>query len=197
MSNTLTAGIYSDGTGYGGKQLPGLGAMAVAAPSTGTVGGIDRASNTWWRNQASGSLGAQSVSTIQANMNTLYNSLVRGKDKPDLIVFGNALFGIFEGSLQPLQRFTDAGMANLGFTAYKFKGADVVLDGGIGGQAPANVGYFLNTDHLFLRPHKDRDMVPLGGEREPVNQDASTKIWAWAGAFTSDGLQFQGYFQAS
>jgi hypothetical protein len=197
MTNTLAASIYSAGTGYGGKELVGLGGMVVASPATGTVGGIDRASNTWWRNQATGSLGAQQTSTIQANMNTLYNSLVRGKDSPDLIVYGNALFGIFEASLQALQRFTDSKMAQLGFTSYKFKGADVVLDGGIGGNAPANVGYFLNTDYLFLRPHRDRDMVPLGGEREAVNQDASTKIWAWAGALTSSGLQYQGYFQGS
>jgi hypothetical protein len=58
----------------------------------------------------------------------------------------------------------------------------VVLDGGIysGGDSvnatwagsAANRMYFLNTNYLFLRPHADRNFVPIGGERQAVNQDA-------------------------
>jgi len=198
MSNKLAAGVYADGTGSGGKELVGLGAAVVASPSTGTYGGIDRSLWPFWRNQATGSLGAPDKTTIQGQMNTLYNSMVRGTDMPDLIVGANSIFGVYEASLQTLQRFTDSKLGQLGFTTYKYKGADVVLDGGIGGNCPANVFYFLNTKYLFLRPHKDRNMVSLDPSRRvAINQDAEVNILAWAGAITCSGAQFQGYFQGS
>lgn len=60
-------------------------------------------------------------------------------------------------------------MAELGFTSLKYYGAgnsmDVVLDGGIGGAIGANRMYLLNTNYIFLRPHKDRNMVAIGGDR--------------------------------
>ena len=45
MMNNLCSGLYSDGTGSGGKQITGLQAAISATPTTGTYGGIDRA--TW------------------------------------------------------------------------------------------------------------------------------------------------------
>ena len=90
MKNTVTTGIYSDGTGTAGKQITGLQAMVVASPSTGVVGGIDRATWTFWRNQTfdfSSALGASaSASNIGVGFNTLYASTSRGSDVVDLIV---------------------------------------------------------------------------------------------------------------
>jgi hypothetical protein len=194
MSNNIQTAIYSDGTGSGGKQLTGLGAAVVASPSTGTYGGIDRATWSFWRNQATGSLGAQTTSTILGNMNTLWASLVRGADRPDLIVMGTGLWGTLMGALTPMQQFVNSNTANIGFPSVKFLGADVVMDG----SAPTNAAYFLNTNYIFLRPHKDRNMVPLSPQRRvAINQDAEVQILAWAGNLTMSGSQFQGYFQGS
>ena len=95
-------------------------------------------------------------------------------------------------SLQAQQRFTDPKTGDLGFPTIKFMDADVVLDGGIGGYCPANTGFMLNTKYIFLRPHKDRNFVPIGGERQAVNQDAVVKLIGWAGNLTCSGSQFQG-----
>ena len=43
IENLISTGIYSDGTANNGKQITGLQTMVVASPSTGVVGGIDRA----------------------------------------------------------------------------------------------------------------------------------------------------------
>jgi hypothetical protein len=196
LLNLCAEAFYSDGTGYGGKQLPGLGAFIIAAPTSGSAGGIDR-SNTWWRNAATGSLGVPTSANIQGFMNTAFNGVVRGNDAPDLILFGTTVYGTFEASLQPQQRFTDPKMAELGFQSLKYKGAVVVLDGGIGGNCPAAVGYMLNTKYIHWRPHKDRDVAVIGGDRVPVNQDAITRILAWAGAMTVSGMKYHVYFQAS
>jgi hypothetical protein len=191
MANTLAQGVYSDGTGSGGKQLVGLQAAVSATPTTGTYGGIDRATWTFWRNYYLAS--TTTSSNIQSAMNTVYSNLCRGKDHPDLILTDNNGWQQFSASLQTLQRFTDSKMADLGFASLKYMGADFVLDGGIGGYCPTSYMYFLNTDYLFLRPHKDRNMVSLDPQkRAPVNQDAEIQILAWAGALTCSGAQFQG-----
>lgn len=197
MENKMAEGLYSDGTGYGGKQLTGLQAAIIAVPTTGTYGGIDRATWTFWRNQVSTG-GALTAANVQGRMNGLWASMVRGKDKPDLILFDVNCWSAFVESLQPLQRFTNPKLAELGFENLKFMGADVVLDGGLGGFCPSDTGYFLNTNYLFYRPHRDRDMVPLSpNSRAPVNQDAEVSILAWAGQLTCSNMSLQGFFDGA
>ena len=74
--------------------------------------------------------------------------------------------------------------------------SDVVLDGGIGLPQTANHMWFLNTKYIIFRPHADRNFVPIGGERQAVNQDAVVKLIGWAGNLTSSGVQFQGVLSA-
>lgn len=200
MMNQLAQSVYSDGTGSSGKEITGLNAAVPADPTTGTYGGIDRATWTFWRSKLydfSAAAVTPSATTIQGAMNTLWSSLIRGSDRPDLIVLDTNYWTFFLGSLQAQQRFTSPETGNLGFPSIKFMDSDVVLDGGIGGFCPANTGFMLNTKYLKWRPHKDRNMVPLSPNRRyAINQDAEVQILAWAGNLTSSGAQFQGRLQA-
>ena len=197
MANLVAQGVYSDGTAASGKQITGLAAQVIAVPTSGSPGGIDRATWNFWRNQtfdaSTDGGGATTAANIQTYFNRLWAKCVRGNDRPDLIVVDNTYWGLYMGSLQAIQRFTDSDSARLGFVSVKFMDADVVLDGGIGGFMPASTAYFLNTKYLHFRPHRDRNMVPLSpGQRYSINQDAAVQILAWAGNLTSSGLQFQG-----
>jgi hypothetical protein len=191
MANLVANGIYSDGSGSGGKQITGLNA-AVAVTPTNTYGGIDRTAFTVWKNQVVDTSGIIAT-TIQASFNSLYAKCVRGVDQPNLVVVDNATWQLYMASLQAIQRFTSSGEANLGFSTVKYMTADVVLDGGIGGNCPTNTAFFLNTKYIFWRPHRDRNMVALTPKsRVSVNQDAETQILAFAGNLTSSGSKFQG-----
>jgi hypothetical protein len=193
MANLVSAGLYSDGSGAGGKQLTGLLAAVSKTPTTGVYGGIDRATYTFWQNKATNPGTAISATTIQANMNAMWASLVRGADKPDLIPMDNTFWGFYMASLQNIQRFSDSEMARLGFTTVKYMSADVILDGGIGGDIAVTTMYFLNTNYLHFRPHRDRNFVALDpNKRYSVNQDAVVQILAFAGNLTCSGAQFQG-----
>jgi hypothetical protein len=197
MANQLSTSIYSDGTGNGGKEVTGLDVAVPTDPTTGTYGGINRATWSFWQSGAFDAAtdggAAVSSSNIQVYMNALWAKLVRGSDRPDLIVMDNIMWAYYMGSLQPQQRFTDPTQANLGFPSIKFMDADVVLDGGIGGAAPEKTAFFLNTKYLSWRPHRDRNMVPLSPDRRyAINQDAEVQILAWAGNLTCSGAQFQG-----
>jgi hypothetical protein len=204
LMNTLSTGLYSDGTGSSGKSITGLQAAIADAPSSGTYGGINRATWAFWRNVAFSSAtdgGAAATSAnIQSYMNRVAVQLVRGNDAPDLCVADNNYYRLFLESMQSIQRISSEEMAGLGFTSLKYLGAgksmDVVLDGGIGGAIGSNRMYMLNTDYLFLRTHRDRNMVPIGGERQSINQDAIVKLIGWAGNLTSSGPQFSAVLKA-
>ena len=196
MANNVSNDLYSDGTASGGKQIGGLQHIIADAPSTGTVGGINRATYSFWRNYAYDATtdgGAAATSALmQGYMNQVWLNITRGSDRPDLIVADNNYFKLYLESLQSIQRIASDDMATAGFTSLKYMDADVVFDGGYGGDAPANHMYFVNTDYLAWRPHKDRNMVPLNPDRFSVNQDAMVKLIAFAGNLTVSNCFVQG-----
>lgn len=204
LQNRLGGDVYLDGTGNSGKNITGLAAAVPDAPTTGTYGGIDRSTTigTFWRSVKYSGVtdggSAVTASNIQQYMDALAVQLIRGTDKPDLIVADNTYYRLYLQSLQSIQRISDSGssMAGAGFASLKYYGAgmasDVVLDGGIGASATASHMWFLNTKYLLWRPHADRNFVPIGGERQAVNQDAIVKLIGWAGNLTCAGSQFNG-----
>lgn len=194
LANLLASGIYSDGTGSGGKEITGLNAAVPVNPATGTYGGIDRATWTFWASKINNTSGIV-ASTIQGALNTLWAQLIRGSDRPDFLVSDNTVWALYMASLQAQQRFVDVSTGNLGFPSIKYMDADYILDGGIGGFCPAGTLFMLNTKYIFWRPHRDRNMVPLSpNKRYAVNQDAEVQILGWAGNLTTSGAQFQGRF---
>lgn len=191
MANLHAEGVYSDGTGSSGKEVTGLDAAISVTPTSGTYGGINRATFTFWRNQFK----AVTITSanVQAEMNEMWAKLVRGADRADLIIMDSLFWAIYLASLQAQQRFMGTETGKLGFPTLKYMDADVVLDGGLGGFATASTAYFLNSKYLHFRPHAKRNMVPLSPNRRyATNQDAEVQILAWAGNLTSSGIQFQG-----
>jgi len=199
LLNRISGDLYGDGTGNGGKNLDGLGAAVAAVPTSGTYGGINRATWTFWQNQIT--TGATSSTTILAAMTTAAIKQIRGTDKADLIVAGNTLYGYYVGALQAIQRIAAEESGAAGFASLKFYGggtsADVVLGGGYGSQETATYMYMLNTNYIFLRPHKERNFVPIGGERQSINQDAIVKLYGWAGNLTTSNSFLQGLLTGS
>lgn len=191
ISNNISTGIYSDGTASGGKQVGGLQLLVADDPTTGTVGGIDRATYTFWRNVASDVSGTPaSASNIRGYMNTVFNQLVRGNDVPDLIVADNNYFGFYQDSLQTQQRFTtDGDLGAAGFSSLKYNNSDVILENGSG--IASNHMYFLNTKYLFLEVHPDANMTPKS-EKVSVNQDAVVVPVLWMGNMTMSNASLQG-----
>ena len=201
MANKLSQSIYSDGTGSGGKEVTGLNAAVPSNPTTGTYGGIDRATWAFWQSKlydfsANSLTPPFTAAQFQNGLNTLWASLTRGSDRPDFIVLDTNYWSNYMASLQAQQRFSDPSTGNLGFPTLKFMDADVVLDGGIGGFCPQNTGFMLNTKYLKMRPHAKRNMVSLSpNKRYAINQDSEVQILAWAGNLTCSGAQFQGRIQ--
>lgn len=195
MRNQMAIAVYGDGTASSGKAIGGM-QLLVADSGLGTVGGINSSTWNFWRNvtfDATTDGGAPMTSANAVSyMERVWLQLVRGTDKPDLVVADNNYYRAYMEALQPQQRFTSSDMAQAGFESLKFMSADVVFDGGIGGAAPANHMYFLNTDYIYLRPHTRRQYTALSPDRFSTNQDAMVKLIGWAGNMTTSGRKFQG-----
>jgi hypothetical protein len=194
MKNQISVGVYSDGTGSGSKQITGLQAQVADDPTTGTVGGIDRSTWTFWRNQY-GSNATWTAATIQGYMEALYISCTRGTDMPDLITMDATTYALYWDALQGIQRIThEKDKATQGWQSLGFLNADVIYDGDSG--HPANTLYMLNTDYLFFRPHVNRNFVPLE-RRDSINQDAYVVPIVFAGNLTMSNASLQGvYFKS-
>lgn len=198
FKNNFSADMYSDGTLA--NQVNGLQAI-VANAGTGTIGGIDSSTWTFWRNKVQsaaaplqgGAAITPGPTTMESLMLPLWLALTRGDDQPDLIVMDNNYFTLFEQSQLSLKRYTDETKANAGFVSLKYKNADVIFDGGSG--IPANSGYFLNTDYLELVVHKDADMAVMD-ELRPTNQDAAVVPVLWMGNLTCSNRSLQGVMKA-
>lgn len=193
MKNNITNGMYSDGTGSSGKQIGGLQLLVADAPTTGIVGGINRANFAFWRNQVfdatSDGGGATSATTIQGYMNKLWLECSRGTDTTDLILMDSVYFAFFWASLQAIQRIYDADMGQLGFKSVMFNTAPVVYEDNTG--MPASHAYFLNTDFIFLRYAPKRMFKPLEKVMS-INQDATVQLITFAGNMTTSNASLQG-----
>jgi hypothetical protein len=203
MQNNISNDCYSNGTADGGKQIGGLQLLVADVNNSGVVGGIDSGVWGFWQNNLFSFTAAgltAGAATMQTAMNRAWLNQSRQADRPDLFISDNTYVRFYWESLQAIQRITEEKTGMAGFANLKFMDADVVFDGGFqgtatgnvsvlgsggswlsGSGAPANHMYVLNTEYIFLRPHKDRDMVPLDPDRFSVNQDAMVKLIAFAG----------------
>lgn len=171
MANGLSDDLYSDGTAS--NQINGLQAL-IADAGTGTVGGINSSTYTFWQNQtrdASDSSVTVSASTIEAGMMLpLWLSCTRGNDTPDLIVMDSTYFSYYEASQSSLKRYAPSDEGKGGMVSMKYKTADVFFDSS-GSGIPSSHMYFINTDFLELVAHQDANMEIMP-ELRSVNQDA-------------------------
>ena len=171
MANGLSDDLYSDGTAS--NQMNGIQAI-IADAGTGTVGGINSSTFSFWQNQvrdASDSSVTVSAATIEAGMMLpLWLTCTRGNDTPDLIVMDPVYFAFYEASQSSLKRYAPSDEGKGGMISMKYKNADVFFDSTASG-IPASHMYFINTDFLELVAHQDANMEIMP-ELRSVNQDA-------------------------
>ena len=198
FANNFSSDMYSDGTLP--NQINGLQAL-VADAGTGTVGGIDSSTWTFWQNivqsaaaplQGGGAI-VPSATTIESLMLPLFIRLTRNNDKPKLIVSSDDYFTFFEQSQTTIKRYVDSASADAGFMELSYKGVPVFFDGVSG--MPAAHMYFLNTNYLELVVHSDRNLMVMD-EAKPYNQDAVVVPVLWMGNMVCSNRSLQGVLKA-
>ena len=188
MSNNITKAVYSDGTLA--KSFAGLKAF-VTADGTGIVGGIDAGTWGFWKNQFQSVARATGLQypALKAGMNALWMKLIRGTEKPDLILADAEVYSTYESGLQENQRYADATLGALGFETLKYKTAAIVFDGAATGLQYA---YFLNTKYMKLEVYTGRNFDTLDLPDQTPDMDAITKHIAFMGCMTLSNRAMQG-----
>ena len=133
LDSTINTALFSDGTGSTSKEIGGFQLLISTTPTTGTVGTINRANFSFWRNQqTSGAKTTSAYDNLRATMRSVYNLCsngVAGKHPPAAVTTRTVFEG-FEGLLLANERFTDKSSGEGGFKneTLKFKGAKLAYD---------------------------------------------------------------------
>jgi hypothetical protein len=170
----LNTVLYADGSGNGGNDPDGLAKVISSTPTTGTVGGINAATFTFWRNrQQSGAKTTTAFDNLRSVATSVFNQCTLGGTdrQPTGAVTDRASFEGYEGLLVAVERIVKAdGKASAGDIAFlndaiNFKGKPLMYDE----SCPAGTWYWVNNKFLKLFYLKGGWMKMKEGV-EPANQ---------------------------
>ena len=166
ISEELNEMLLGDGTGNGGKDWDGL--KKLIGTIDNEVGGIDSTTATWWESVVNAS--AIADADLIARMRTAYNDASEGNDHPTNLLGTQAIYEIYEDSIQENQRFENTAMADAGFQNLMFKAAPFAFDEYVDAQHL----YFVNLKYINLA--KLNDVWFKASEMlTPTNQDVQYK----------------------
>lgn len=176
--------FFGTGAGNANKDWNGLaGIVDSADPSWGSLGGIARATNTWWQAQETAMGGA----LTEAAMRTMYNDCSSGNDHPTNIFTTQTLFENVEAFYTGLARYENPKMVQGGFENLQFKASPITFDD----YCTSGVVYFTNLKYLHLVKHSKKWMYQ-GPWQEPINQDVAYKKLLCYGNLTVSNPSRQG-----
>ena len=170
MRAAINEQLFSDGTGNSSKDIGGFQHIIATAPTTGTVGTINRANFSFWRSQqTSGAKTTSAYDNLRATMRSIYNLCSNGvaNAHPSSAVTTRTVFEGFEGLLLANERFTSKEDGDGGFKneVLKFKGCKISYDN----DCPSGLLYFFNPKFLKLAYKKGSWFKMLDSIR-PANQ---------------------------
>lgn len=165
LEDKISEMFFGDGTGNGGKDMLGTEAIIAQDPTTGVLGGINAANESFWRNNTNTSVGSFASNGLR-EMSTSIRATQRGTDRTDLIIMDSTNFGRLESVANGRAEFQNPRLADLGFQALKFEGIDVIFDQ----NCPSDRIYGVNTRWTKFYIHSDMNFA-TGDFIEPANQD--------------------------
>lgn len=146
--------LWGDGTADP-LGFAGIESIITDAPATGTVGGIDRATDAWWRNRAQ--LG---IATSPANGGVLaqvltaeHRQLTRFGGNPDLFLAGSDFIGALEVEMRANGYYSDSGFTgggDMGVGGIRVRGSRVQYDPWLDNNGKSKYGYWIDSNRIFL-----------------------------------------------
>jgi hypothetical protein len=147
--------LFGDGTGNGGKDVDGMSKLVPTAPTTGTVGSINRATWTWWRSQTTaGTKSSTAFDNLRSAFRSTYNKCSRGgtAETPTACLTSRTVMEGYEGTMianerylmEARQRGANGGLDN---NSLMFKSAEVMYDEDC---SPSDSAYFFSPKNLKL-----------------------------------------------
>lgn len=173
--------IYLYGSGAG-TDPQGLGNVIPVDPTTGTLGGINRANETQWRTSAYDFDGNLNSTNIEEAFDDILLDLTLKGEKPDVILAGRNIQRVYRTAVRD-KVVLDLGASNsgkkmidLGFSGIRHQATSILYDE----DCPVNRAYFVNSKYLRLHilRHVNMKIKQLVA---PWNIDAVGKRVVWQG----------------
>lgn len=164
--------LYQNGS-QSADAVAGLDNLISTTPTTGTVGGINAATSTWWQNYAQTGISTATAGNLITQMEIAWRACTRNGGTPDFIMCGSAFLDAYRGDAEgTVTRFLniaekggtemDASVTGLAFHNIPVVWAPIMDD------LEANLSptvswskrcYFINTNYLHWRPAQGHDMI--------------------------------------
>lgn len=180
------------------RDILGLDEIIEANATQGILGGINRATYTWWAVQQKGNDTTAidlttSTSTLTNSLINLYNNCSKGLATPDLIISPQEVFERYEKDNRQYLQVRDTNLLDVGFMNLKFKRATWMWNENCR-KTSATAGqhlYMINTDYMGMTIHSQRNFK-MSQFVSPYDQDARVAQILWAGNMTCSNSRFQG-----
>jgi len=133
-----------------GSDPNGLALLVPDDPTTGTLAGISRVTESQWRTSSYDFNGTLTAADIEEAFRDIFRDLTQKSDKPSVIIAGIDIMRMYETAIAdkislPFSNL-NAGkrMVDLGYVGASFLGVPIVFDE----QCPVDHAYFLNDKYL-------------------------------------------------
>lgn len=195
LNNAVEEDLQGDGTGYGGKAFAGVRAYISTTPTSGSYGGITRASYSSIQNVATNAVSvygsATDASNIESRLRKQSNLVVRQGKNPTFVLAGTDYFNAACDAMSAKQRITqDKDMVEAKFNHVVIEGMTMVLASGKSFSGLPRIAvdrcYGLDLGAFALRMYRGFNFEPVA-PRISQNQLVDASILVGIGQFTSNG----------
>jgi hypothetical protein len=182
IKEQFSAYLYAAG---GGTDPLGLASLIPDDPTTGSLGGLSRASEPQWRTSSYDfNVGGIDSTNIEEALDDVLMDLTVKGEKPDIMLCGRNLYRIYRAAVRDkitIQLGESNGgkkMMDLGFKGVSHQAVPMMYDE----DCPVNKIYFINSKYLRLHILKHVNMK-VKDLTAPWNVDANGSRVVWQGQF--------------
>lgn len=168
----------------GGTDPLGLASLIPDDPTTGTLGGISRASEVQWRTSSYDFAGGLNETNIEEAYDDVLMDLTLKGERPSIILTGRNQYRIYRAAVRdkvtiPLNELGGGkGMVDLGFSGIAHQKVPIVYDE----DCPVDRAYFINDKYMRLHMLRKVNMK-VKELVAPWNIDAVGRRVVWQGQF--------------
>jgi hypothetical protein len=151
MIDTIETALFTAQTGKAPNGLPDL---AAEDPTSGTVGGLNAATHSWWRNQCRDMTGYAAVTYLRSWMENMYNRCSKlgqiTQASPDIIVTDQTVYELYNDEVFEIAwgYIDDAKLKDIGLGNLSFKGKPLTWSPAL--STALGRMYFLNSSAIRI-----------------------------------------------
>lgn len=181
------------------NQVPGVLSLILDDPTSGTVGGLSQAANSWWRSRKNLSL-AYSADNQQLSI-FFRNEIIqlrRYGGRPNKALCGSEFWNALATEVQAKGIYTQSGFTGgtdigIPVSSIKLEGVEFEYDPTLDDLGMAKRCYLFDSRRITLMPIEGNDNITYSPAR-PYNYFVFLKSMAWRGGLVSNQLNAMGVY---